>query len=172
MKRLLLTAAILLAALILFFWPRQPKVGAVVPNRPGFTTASTPAVKNAKIPRPQFPPPTEIAHLADQLNSPTTDIRADLRLVADLLEAFRTNFPHDGNPVGENVEITAALAGNNSLHFGFIPPNHPAINADGELCDRWGTPFFFHALSGTQMEIRSAGPDKKMWTADDAKLGP
>jgi hypothetical protein len=172
MKRLLLIAAILLGALIFLFWSRPEKMAASVPNRPGFTASSTPAVTSAKIPRPAFPPPTEIAHLADQLNSPTTDIRADLRIVADLLEAFRTNFPHDGNPVGENVEITAALAGNNSLRFGFIAPNHPAINADGELCDRWGTPFFFHALSGTQMEIRSAGPDKKMWTADDAKLGP
>ena len=41
------------------------------------------------------------------------------------------------------------------------------INARGELIDNWGTPFFFHQVSGTEMEIRSAGPDMKMWTADD-----
>ena len=41
------------------------------------------------------------------------------------------------------------------------------VNARGELVDNWGTPFFFHSLSRTEMEIRSAGPDHKMWTGDD-----
>ena len=53
-----------------------------------------------------------------------------------------------------------------------IPPDHPAINRRGELCDRWGTPFFFHAESAKQMSIRSAGPDKKMWTDDDVVFSP
>ena len=47
-----------------------------------------------------------------------------------------------------------------------------AINRNGELCDRWGTPFFFHAESAAHMEIRSAGPDKKMWTDDDVAFSP
>jgi len=74
--------------------------------------------------------------------------------------------------VGENAEITAVLAGRNRLQLALIPPSHPAINRAGELCDRWGTPFFFHALSGTQMEIRSAGPDRRLWSADDVVLTP
>lgn len=41
------------------------------------------------------------------------------------------------------------------------------VNGKGELIDAWGTPFFFHQLSGEQMEIHSAGPDKLMWTLDD-----
>ena len=41
------------------------------------------------------------------------------------------------------------------------------INSQGELIDPWGTPYFFHQLSGTEMEIHSAGPDKVMWTQDD-----
>jgi hypothetical protein len=41
------------------------------------------------------------------------------------------------------------------------------INGRGELVDYWDTLFLFHQLSGTEMEIRSAGPDKIMWTADD-----
>jgi hypothetical protein len=44
------------------------------------------------------------------------------------------------------------------------------MNSNGELMDRWGTPIFFHALSKDQMEIRSAGPDRVMWTADDVIL--
>ena len=74
--------------------------------------------------------------------------------------------------MGENSEITAALKGRNKLGFAFIPVDCPAINRKGELCDRWGTPYFFHQLSGEQMEIRSAGPDRKLWTPGDEVLPP
>ena len=52
-----------------------------------------------------------------------------------------------------------------------ISSNHVAVNEKGELIDRWGTPFFLHQLSARQMEIRSAGPDREMWTEDDVEAG-
>ena len=68
-----------------------------------------------------------------------------------------------GNPVGTNLEITRALAGQNPGPVNFINADDGlCVNASGELVDPWGTPFFFHQLSGTEMEIHSAGPDKKM----------
>lgn len=114
----------------------------------------------------------ERSTLADALNAPSADIHADLRLVAELIDTFRTNFPREGNPVGNNAEITAALTGRNHLRLAIVPPDHPALNAERELCDRWGTPFFFHAESATRMEIRSAGPDRKMWSEDDIAFAP
>ena len=73
-----------------------------------------------------------------------------------------------GNPVGTNPEITKALNGDNPKQVKFINEELGLrINGKGELVDYWGTPFFFHQLSGTEMEIHSAGPDKVMWTADD-----
>jgi hypothetical protein len=73
-----------------------------------------------------------------------------------------------GNPVGTNEEITRALNGGNPKQVNFISEESGLrINGRGELVDYWGTPFFFHQLSSTEMEIRSAGPDKIMWTADD-----
>ena len=73
-----------------------------------------------------------------------------------------------GNPVGINSEITRALDGDNPKQVKFLRPNAGMrINANGELVDPWRTPFFFHQLSGSETEIRSAGPDKVMWTADD-----
>ncbi len=73
-----------------------------------------------------------------------------------------------GNPVGTNPEITSALNGNNPKQVKFISPESGLqINDKGEMVDPWGTPFFFHQLSARDMEIRSAGPDKVMWTADD-----
>jgi hypothetical protein len=73
-----------------------------------------------------------------------------------------------GNPVGTNPEITGQLSGDNPKHINFIDPQAGMrVNAAGELVDAWGTPYFFHQLSGTDMEIHSAGPDKIMWTSDD-----
>jgi len=73
-----------------------------------------------------------------------------------------------GNPVGVNSEITSQLNGHNPRQANFIEPAAGMhMNAQGELVDPWGTPYFFHQLSGTRMEIRSAGPDKILWTADD-----
>jgi hypothetical protein len=73
-----------------------------------------------------------------------------------------------GNPVGDNAEITSQLNGHNSKQVNFIQPDEGMrVNDQGELVDPWGTPYFFHQLSGTQTEIRSAGPDKVMYTADD-----
>jgi hypothetical protein len=73
-----------------------------------------------------------------------------------------------GNPVGNNREITAALNGGNAKQAMFVNSEDGLrLNERSELIDNWGTPFFFHQISGTLMEIHSAGPDKKMWTADD-----
>ena len=113
----------------------------------------------------------EPSHLADALNAPGGDIHADLRILDEIFRQYRSS-THGTNPVGDNLDISAVLAGRNRLNFAFIPRSHPAFDAAGELCDRWGTPFFFHQLSGTQMEIHSAGPDRKLWTADDEVLSP
>lgn len=165
MKRL--AFFLVLVALIVGWsiWSR-PKIADVVAAKAPVGSASSSSSA------PAAEAPLEVSHLADNLNASSGNINADLRIVADVLENFRTNFPHDGNPVGDNAEITAVLTGKNKLRYAAIPPNHPAISKAGELCDRWGTPFFFHAESGTKMGIRSAGPDKKMWTADDVMVDP
>jgi len=110
--------------------------------------------------------------IAARLNAPNANVARDLDIVQQLLDAWRSNFPHEGNPIGENVDITAALLGDNRLGLALVPKDHRALNSRGELCDRWGTPFRFHQLSGTKMEVRSAGPDRKFATDDDAVWTP
>jgi hypothetical protein len=110
--------------------------------------------------------------IAARLNAPGSTIAQDLDVLSQLFENWQSNFPGEGNPVGENAEITAALMGENRLEFALVPKGHRALNEKGELCDRWGTPFRFHQLSGTKMEIRSAGPDRKFATEDDAVWTP
>jgi hypothetical protein len=110
--------------------------------------------------------------IAAPLNAPGSTIGRDLDILSQVFDAWRSNFPTEGNPVGENADITAALMGDNRLGFALIPKGHRAVNERGELCDRWGTPFRFHQLSGSHMESRSAGPDRKFATGDDAVLTP
>jgi hypothetical protein len=74
------------------------------------------------------------------------------------------------NPVGTNAEIVAAMLGDNAKQTRVGTPENQQINDKGELVDRWGTPYFFHQVSKTHMEIRSAGPDRVMWTSDDKQL--
>lgn len=110
--------------------------------------------------------------LVEGLLDPAGSVERDLAIVAGIFDGWLSNFPAEGNPVGENVEITAALLGQNRYKLDLIPVNHPAINRAGEFCDRWGTPLFFHQLSGTEMEIRSAGSDGIHHTDDDVVWTP
>jgi len=70
-------------------------------------------------------------------------------------------------PLGANEEIAAALRGKNKTQMRFLPDDAPCFNAQGQLVDRWQMPLFFHAMDKDRIDIRSAGPDKQMWTADD-----
>ncbi len=72
------------------------------------------------------------------------------------------------NPVGTNAEIMKAIMGGNPKGAMLGPPDGQAVNENGELIDRWGSPYFFHQLTKDLMEIRSAGPDRKMWSGDDS----
>jgi hypothetical protein len=104
--------------------------------------------------------------------APGPELAPGLTPVA-VLQNLRTTFHNyaarlGGNPVGTNPEITASLNGSNPRHIVFLNADDGArINDAGELVDNWGTPYFFHQLSRREMEIHSAGPDRKLWTADD-----
>jgi len=108
----------------------------------------------------------------EKLNATGLTIQDDLRLLNDLFFSWQATYPKEGNPVGSNQEITAAFTGANLHTLALIPRSHPALSPNGELLDRWGTPFFFHQLSRSRMEIRSAGPDRKFYTDDDALYTP
>jgi hypothetical protein len=88
-----------------------------------------------------------------------------LEAVFDALHDYRMRFKE--NPVGTNAEITQALAGANADGVDIIKQTGLPVNAKGELVDEWGTPLFLHQISATDMEIRSAGPDRSFWNQDD-----
>ena len=177
-RRLAPFALVTLAALLLWLFLPRPESATVTPGHPTAATAMPTVAPSAKPearelrPTPLPPEALKTISLAADLNAPGGNITADLQMLNNVMTDWRRDYPEAGNPVGENAEITAVLAGDNPLRLSFIARNHRAINSDGELCDRWGTPFRFHALSGRRMELRSAGPDQKFGTEDDALLTP
>ncbi|MES2440712.1 MAG: hypothetical protein V4584_16720 [Verrucomicrobiota bacterium] len=108
-------------------------------------------------------PPSTPAHRKAADSDP--EITADFDQVSLMFRAYRALTGE--NPIGNNAEIMKALNGGNPKGAQLGPPDGRGLNEKGELTDRWGTPYFFHALTKDLMEIRSAGPDQRMWNEDD-----
>ena len=188
MKKKAGVAAVLLViavALCLFFSAKPPEPSGAAPSsqnttasRTGISPHSPPAQSNSPGSNLAEPIPSQVqmqtASLAAKAGQRVADSAPAMELGADVVLRNVRRAVHQygemfgGNPVGTNPEITSQLTGNNPKHINFINPQPGArVNDMGELVDAWGTPYFFHQISGAEMEIHSAGPDKIMWTSDD-----
>lgn len=110
--------------------------------------------------------PRDAADASTGAANPTAAPQVAIEAMRSAIQKYGAEF--GGNPVGTNAEITSALNGDNPAHAHFLGglPGQE-INSKGELVDPWGTPYFFHQVSGSDMEVRSAGPDRTMWDGDD-----
>jgi|HubBroStandDraft_1064217.scaffolds.fasta_scaffold215727_2 hypothetical protein len=188
MKKAFGVAALLLlaaAAIYLFPTPKAPppamvapeaqtssanlvRTSVVVPSVPTSIVASiSPTIISSQHQsQPPIPAPAAGRLVPDSTSSTEVGPETALQNVRRAVHQYGEMF--GGNPVGTNPEITSQLSGDNPKHINFINPQPGAhVNADGELVDAWGTPYFFHQISSSDMEIHSAGPDKVMWTSDD-----
>jgi hypothetical protein len=152
----------------------QPTASATTNSGSGQTviaslrTTGVPSIEPAAGPNNGNPPASAAGMVpaAEPDNSASIPPTMVLRNVRRAVHQFGEMF--NGNPVGTNPEITAALSGKNPKQINFIDNNAGMrVNDQGEMIDPWGTPYFFHQISGSEMEIHSAGPDRIMWTADD-----
>jgi hypothetical protein len=147
-------------------------IASNAPAAPPVDAQNTPRVANAA-------PSNAPDQLASHAASPNSAVAAGTETntlpdlppltVLDKARVVIHNY-HDAfgeNPVGTNPEITAALKGKNPKQINFVKDSGLRSNDKGEMVDGYGTPFFFHQISGQEMEIRSAGPDRTMWTRDD-----
>jgi hypothetical protein len=148
---------------------RNPNAVATAPERhesgPTSIRSTAGSAPSASVPSTPAKP---LPYIVGSADAPPTNIEPQIVLENMRRAIVNYGSTFSGNPVGSNPEIAAALNGENPKQIKFIDPeNGLRINGKGELVDPWGTPFFFHQLSATDMEVRSAGPDKIMWTADD-----
>ena len=112
-----------------------------------------------------------VSPLAAELHAPGRDEAGDVAALRGLLGQFTTTLrPAERPPLGDNADIAAALTGRNRRRLAFLPFGHPALR-DGLLVDRRGTPYHFHARSADAIDVRSAGPDRVLFTADDQVSG-
>jgi len=101
---------------------------------------------------------------ADTNLPPENDLTLMLRLMENSLLLLKAAA---NRPLSANEDWADMLRGRNGASEQFLPVTHVALNSSGQLVDRWGTPLFFHSLGSGRYELRSAGPDKKLWTTDD-----
>jgi hypothetical protein len=107
-----------------------------------------------------------VAKTARLLHQPDLEPEEDLAILGTVISEYiraMGAIPQGGS----NEEITRRLQGRNSSGVVLISKDHPAVSEGTELLDRWGTPYFFHPESAHHLGIRSAGPDRRMWTGDD-----
>jgi hypothetical protein len=105
-----------------------------------------------------------LLNYANPASPPQDDLILMSRAVASFLLISKQA---SDRPLSANEEWSAALRGNRPGTEPWISNNSVALDSRNRLIDRWGVPLHFHALGGKQWEIRSAGPDKKMWSDDD-----
>jgi hypothetical protein len=168
-----IAAALLFLASVILWFSQKTDAPGLQERSPGGAElpgptagAQTATTTPATIPEP-LPPPVTVLPIASELATALVrkdDPAASLQAVEQLLFFYKQGFGE--NPVGQNEDIVAALLGENSKRAAYLPPDCPAIK-DGKLLDPWGTPYWFHPVSRKQMEIRSAGPDRELFTSDD-----
>ena len=87
---------------------------------------------------------------------------AELRIACRSYRAMYGSFP-----TGSVAEISQSLLGRNAREIVFIKVAPRFIDADGAVCDDWGTPFQLEFSGDTNVVVRSAGPDRQWNTKDD-----
>ena len=108
---------------------------------------------------------TEILkHYASPVSKPADDLTWMSRALDNFSLLVKGGDPL---PLGANEDIADALRGRNKARLRFLPDDSSVFDKQGRIIDRWGTPLYFHASARDRLEIRSAGPDGQMWTADD-----
>lgn len=174
---LVLSVALLGATLTAWFWFRpnsetkpssETAPGAAIPlsSAPAATASVTPsAVPDLSAgSAPQLLGESILSGYAGPGSTPEND----LTLMGRLMDNF-TLLVKDAadRPLSANEDWAAAFRGMNPARERFLPDQHVALNSQGQLVDRWNTPLFFHSLGNRRHEIRSAGPDRRLWTSDD-----
>ncbi len=166
MKRIsLILLAVAILVLLGWLWLAKISSPASLASLEPQPTNQPAALTAAPAPKP---PPLVGETILRGYATPASTPENDLTLMSRLMDNFLLLVKSAADrPMSANEDWADALRGKNPAHERFLPDEHIALNAAGQLIDRWQTPLFFHALGGRRFEIRSAGPDKTMWTEDD-----
>lgn len=160
-------AAFALGAVIVRMWNREPPVSENQ-ARPASVRIEAPAKIPQLLPAREATPEIPANSWERLLVADGTPVEDRASLEDIVINYLQSAPPSTRPPLGTNEEITRALMDRDALGESAIPASHPAI-VSGQLVDRWGSPWFFHQMSADLIEVSSAGPDRKLFTADDVK---
>lgn len=140
--------------------PARPAATASVPEptKDPSLVGSKPTTPPAPVARPSITVPSHHPMREDPAKNEADTIALNIR-------HFGQRF--GGNPTGSNAEIVKTLTGGNATGAKYLTGEILRLNDKGELIDQWATPYFFHQNSADSMDVRSAGPDRKLYTPDD-----
>lgn len=181
MKKSIAVAALAVAAAVSVYFCKQPELP---PAHPAValvkeTSPRQIATQPVEQPAPSIIsiPPQKLRRvatsLAAKLNAPDSTAAEDVVVLHGMLRQYlRFLKDRQSRPIGNDSDLARVLIGNNPMKLVILPPDHPALGADGRLRDRFGTPYFIHPRGHLSFEIRSAGPDRKMFTDDDIIENP
>ncbi|MEP4079740.1 hypothetical protein [Haloferula sp.] len=116
-----------------------------------------------------LPGDTLLDSYASEDTEPIDDLRKINRLLGGYFSVIKDQTKY---PIGGNADLAACLLGENANRMPFLRPDHPALNSESLLIDRWGTPLSVHPEAAREITLRSAGPDRTMFTDDDLILLP
>lgn len=133
-----------------------------------------PTTTGADTPRPAYAATSrQVPSPLAGLHAPDTDGQADVSAVQAALTGLAQALQGDLPPIGDDRDLARAFRGRNRDGLAFLPAGSPAYDSTtGHLRDRWGTPYFVHPRAPRDFEIRSAGPDEKLFTSDDLVASP
>ncbi|MCX8237347.1 MAG: hypothetical protein OSB05_00880 [Akkermansiaceae bacterium] len=121
-------------------------------------------VKTPAEPRRPVLADTMLANYGTDESSGKEDFR---KLTTFLDSVFLLVKKRDTADYATNEDLALFLKGSNPHQTAFLSADSPALNKEGQLIDRWGSPIIVHPISRKLLEIRSAGPDQKPYTEDD-----
>ena len=160
---LALVAVFLAAFWLWMFWTGIHQSGESIRGLPLEAAKAIEAAAKLQSARKQ--PGAEILkNYASPSTRPEDDLQAMAHVFSNLLLLVKGDAPFR---MGANEEFAAALMGKNAAKEVFLMAPHVCLNGKGQLVDRWGMPLFFHVRDAGRIDLRSAGPDGVMWTADD-----
>ena len=137
----------------------EPAAGAFEPGPPPRLLTSRPATRER--------PALAWERLLAADGSPREDVAALDDLIAGYLHAGAGGGSARGRGgIAFNEDLVSALTDAGALGEAALPTDHPAIQG-GRLVDRWGTPWQVHPLASDLIQVRSAGPDRGLYTIDD-----
>lgn len=142
---------------------------SVVRPQPAKPTELSPSRSQEEPPLPTGPTASELLleGYGDEAVPPLEDLRKIHRVATGYFSVVKESSRF---PIGGNADFSAALRGENANREVFIRPGHPVFSPDGLILDRWKSPVIVHPEAWRQLELRSAGPDRVPYTADDVVL--